>query len=179
MWLTLGNSTADICAVSRSPLSGWFVLDFTPYINVFITVASGNFLLSSSFFHIYLCQHQCSSHSWTVLYIFLASVWKLIFWVDQWITISTNFLILFFPFAKMSLRLVPEAVGWDASNTKRHGVLIELPFQTALQEPKFWIEFFANISCCSGVKFLTNSLCPRLWHKEFHCRGNNAVVIRL
>ena len=76
MWLTSGNSTADISAVSRSPLSDWLPLDFTPYINVLITFSSGIFLLSSSFCYIYLWKHQCSSRSWTVLYIFLTSVWK-------------------------------------------------------------------------------------------------------
>ena len=88
------------------------------------------------------------------IYIFLASVWKPVLWVDQQITISTNLIILFFSFAKMSLRLVPEAVGWDASNTRRHSVLIELPFQTALQGMKFWTGFLVSISCCSGVRFL-------------------------
>ena len=44
----------------------------------------------------------------------------------------------------MSLRLAPEVVGWDASNTKGHGVLIELPHQTALKEMKFWTGFFCQ-----------------------------------
>ena len=34
MWLTWGNSIADIRAVSRSPFSDWFPLYFTPYINL-------------------------------------------------------------------------------------------------------------------------------------------------
>ena len=149
MWLTWGNSIADIRAVSCSPFSDWFPLDFTPYINVLITFSSGIFLLQSSFCHIYLWKNQCSSRSWTELYIILASVRKPILWIVQWITISTNLFMLFFPFAKMTLRLVPEAVGWDAPNARLHDVLNELLFQTAFQRMTFWTEFFASISCCS------------------------------
>ena len=142
-------------------------LDFTPYINVLITFSSGIFKSSlSSFCQLYLWKHQRCSRGWAVLYIFLRPVGKP---VDHRITISTNLFILFFPFAKMPLRLVPEAVAWDSSNTKRCGVLIKLPFQTALQGMKFWTIFFASIYCCSRVRFLTNSTCPRLCNLASDC----------
>ena len=108
-------------------------LDFTLYINVLISFSSCIFVLSSSFCHIYLWKHQCSSRSWTVLYIFLTSVWKPILWVDQQVTISTNLFILFFPFSMILLRLIPEVVGWDAS----------IKYKTA------WCAYWVAISNCS------------------------------
>ena len=71
--------------------------------NVLITFSSGIFLLSSSFCYIYLWKHQCFSHSWTVLYIFLISVWKPALWSQP----TCSYYSLF-DFVKMSLRLAPE-----------------------------------------------------------------------
>ena len=40
---------------------------------------------------------------------------------------------MFFPFASISLRLLPDSVGSDALNTTRHGVDNELAFHTTDQ----------------------------------------------
>ena len=47
----------------------------------------------------------------------------------------------------MALGLAPDEVGCDVSNTRRHGVLTELRFQTALQSMKFRIGFAIKIPC--------------------------------
>ena len=72
MWLTSGNSTADICAVSCSPLSDWLPLDFTPYINVLITFSCCIFFCSQVHFAKYtsestsvlLVVEQCWTSFW-------------------------------------------------------------------------------------------------------------------
>ena len=49
------------------------------------------------------------------------------------INISTDLIMLLQPFANMSFKLHPLAVGWDTSKNIQQVVVLELLFHTALQ----------------------------------------------
>lgn len=49
------------------------------------------------------------------------------------INISTNLIMFLQPFANMSFKLHPLAVGWDTSKNIQQGVVFELLFHTTLQ----------------------------------------------
>lgn len=86
------------------------------------------------------------------------------------------------PFANMSFKLHPLAVGWDTSKNIQQGVVFELLFHTALQIIQFSIGFFINISCKSGSflicysqTFIAFTLCGFNLIIEFYNKGKSTM----
>ena len=145
IWLSSGNSTTDIRAVSSSFLSDWISLDFTSYIKMswslifrYLTVAKLILPYVPMKAPIFFLQLNKVIH--------LFNVCLEINFVNRPVDHdSIGLFILFFPFAEISLTLVLEAVCWDASNARRYDVLNEFSFQFTLQRMVFWTELFSSI----------------------------------
>ena len=54
--------------------------------------------------------------------------------------------MLFLPYARISFKLLPLSVGREASNTRRHGLLIDVGFHTTLHGVRFCILLNPRIS---------------------------------